>query len=202
MNKIISFLAVVVFCISCTTTTQKSNETDKRADDHMAFKDIPIDGSLNDFVSKMKARGFSIFESEKDGVIFKGDFAGYKNCYVAVATSKDTDLVNTVGVMFPERTEWSSLENDYLHLKKMLTDKYGEPTECVEQFQGYSTPDDNMSKMYSLLLDRCVYETFFETPKGDVILSLGHMGTAGIVNLIYRDKINTDEANSKALDDL
>lgn len=96
-----------------------------------------IDGTLNEYVTKMKQAGFTHIGTQDGTAILKGDFAGFKGCTIGVATLKTTNKVNTIGVIFPEQDDWDSLENNYTHLKSMLTEKYGEPSDCVETFQGY-----------------------------------------------------------------
>ncbi len=93
MKKI--FLAVLAATISLSAFTQTTSE-------HLTFKGVPIDGTLNQFVSKMKAAGFTS-EGVQDGTaVLSGDFAGYKECIIVVSTLQNKDLVSTIGVMFPE----------------------------------------------------------------------------------------------------
>lgn len=54
----------------------------------------------------------------------------------------------------------------------MLSQKYGDPAEAVEQFQGRTAPDTNNWKLRELFMDRCTWYTTYETPKGDIQLSL------------------------------
>lgn len=194
MNRIISLVALMFCCIA--SIAQNSNE-------HLTFKGVPIDGSLNKYVSKMKSAGFSYIADQDGTAILQGDFAGFKGCLIVVSTLKNSDVVNTIGVIFPENDDWSSLEENYQQLKKMLTEKYGKPSQCVEEFQGYGLPSDNNEKLHRLKMDRCTYVTVFETPKGDIQLSMEHQRLSScFVRLQYWDKINTDAVKAKAMDDL
>lgn len=171
--------------------------------EHLSFKGVPIDGTLNEYVSKMKAAGFSYLGTQNSIAILQGDFAGFKNCTVGVSTLKAVNVVSTIGVIFPSRDNWSSLEEDYDQLKTMLTKKYGNPTEVVEQFQGRSAPKTNDEKLHELFMDRCTWYTTFETTKGDIQLSLQKSDFGQyFVLLKYYDKINTDAVRSAAMDDL
>lgn len=171
--------------------------------EHLSFKGVPIDGTLNEYVSKMKAAGFSYIGEDDGTAILQGDFAGYKSCTVGVSTLKNINKVSTIGVIFPSHDDWSSLESDYVHLKSMLTQKYGTPSEIVEQFQGRTKPVTNNEKLHELFMDRCTWFTTFETPKGNIQLSLqkGEFGQYFVL-LKYFDKINTDAIRSAAMDDL
>lgn len=171
--------------------------------EHLTFKGVPIDGTLDEYIAKMRAVGFTYFV-EHDGIaLLQGDFAGYKACTIGVSTLKAVDVVSSIAVVFPTHEEWSSLERDYEHLKSMLTQKYGKPSEVVEKFQGNSIPTTNNSKLHELNMDRCTWYTTYETPKGSVQLSLQKQRYGEyFVLLKYYDKINTDIFRSAAMDDL
>lgn len=194
--KKLFFVLCLAFTVFATAFAQETSE-------HMTFKGIPIDGTLNSFVTKLKQKGFT-HQGTDDGVaIFIGDFAAYKNCTVGAVASKDKDLVVKVAVIFPSHETWSALENNYMSLKQMLTIKYGEPADCVETFQSYSQPEDDNSKMYELKFDRCKYYTVFETEKGSIELRLAHQDVSKCyVTLSYYDAVNQKTVMSDAMDDL
>ena len=218
MKKIVIILSLLVlFTSSCggqVTKKQevgntenlpllKNNQVNADESPHLAFKGVPIDGTLAEYVSKMKQNGFTQIGIEDGVAMLKGDFAAYKNCIVGVATLKQKDLVSRITVIFPKCDTWSSLSSNYFSLKEMLTEKYGKPSECVEKFQTYSEPRDDGSKMYEVEFDRCKYYTTYETKKGRIHLSIEHDGVMScFVMLSYYDKINSDIIKSKAIDDL
>ena len=170
---------------------------------HLTFKGVPIDGTLNEYVQKMKQKGFTYLGTEDGIALLKGDFAAYKGCTVGVATLKQKDLVSKITVIFPDCETWAMLANNYYSLKEMLTEKYGMPADFTEKFQGYSEPRDDNSRMHEVKMDRCKYVTTFETPKGDIQLYIGHNSVMSCyVMLSYFDKINGDVIRAKAMDDL
>ena len=191
-----SFLFLIFMIITALSSFAQTTE-------HLKFKGVPIDGTLSEYVLKMKQAGFQLIETDDGVAVLEGEFAGYRGCLIAVSTLKSVNVVNTIGVIFPAREDWSSLEGNYEHLKSMLTTKYGEPADVVEKFQGYSTPRDNNAKIYELLMDRCTWYTIFETENGDIQLSL-EKGDYGeyFVLLKYYDKINTEAVRSAAMEDL
>src|SRR5205823_193361 len=65
---------------------------------HLTFKGVSIDGTLNEFVYKMKQKGFTQIETKNGTTFLKGDFASYKNCIVGVSTLKKKDLVSKIAV--------------------------------------------------------------------------------------------------------
>jgi hypothetical protein len=170
---------------------------------HMTFKGVPIDGTLNEYVLKMKKSGFTHIGTEDGFALLKGDFAAYKDCMLGVATLKDKDLVNKITVIFPECDTWSSLSSNYYNIKELLTEKYGEPSEIVEKFDTYPEPKDDNSKMFEVGMNKCKYYTTYELENGTIQLSIENNGlSTSFVMLSYFDKTNSEIIRQKALDDL
>lgn len=138
MKRTFSTIFFKVIVMSCFAQLQHDSSK------HLTFKGVPIDGTLSEFVLKMKKSGFR-HTTTKDGVaILQGDFASYKSCTVGVSTLTTKDLVSKIVVLFPEKETWSTLSANYTGLKEMLTEKYGPPSEVIEKFEGYSEPDDGI----------------------------------------------------------
>jgi len=194
MKKIIP-VVVFLFMLNAATQAQVSS-------DHLSFKGVPIDGTLDEYVLKMKKSGF-MHSGTQDGLaILKGDFASYKNCTVEVSTFIAKDLVNKIIVMFPNVDNWTSLSSNYFNLKEMLTEKYGRPAESKEKFQPYKA-DDDVSKMIHVLLGNCKYYAIYKTDKGTIELSIEQIDNKrSFVKLAYFDKINGAIINEKAKSDL
>lgn len=196
MKKV--FFSLLFVVIVTNSFAQLKQDTSK----HLTFKGVPIDGTLAEYVSKMKKSGFT-HKGTKNGIsILEGDFASYKNCIIGVSTLKQKDLVSKIAVIFPDRENWSSLSSNYFNLKELLTEKYGEPSESEEEFQSH-TPDDDGSKMIQVQLGACKYYTTYETEKGSIQLTIEHDSvTRCFVKLAYFDKINSETVKKQALDDL
>ncbi|GAA4907045.1 hypothetical protein GCM10023313_07250 [Mucilaginibacter defluvii] len=171
--------------------------------EHLSFKGVPIDGTLNQFISKIKNIGFTHLGTESGIAALKGDFAGYKSCIVSVGTLSQQDLVYKIGVAFPEKDTWSSLSGDYFNLKEMLTQKYGKPSDVVEKFDGLiSEPKDDESKFRNVKYDKCRYNSIWTTKNGDIELSIAYKNFSCYVKLAYFDKENSAKIKAKAIDDL
>ncbi len=169
---------------------------------HLMFKGVPIDGQLSDFVDKMKAAGFVLIRMENRTAMLKGDFAGYKDCVVEVATLKDKDLVNNITVVFPGVDSWPMLSSNYFSLKNMLTEKYGRPTENIEQFQTSLAPKNDGEKLNTVRFNQIKFVATYQTDKGRIELSMVQRNMSPRVILYYSDKINSNIVRSKAMDDL
>lgn len=189
------FFALIVMSSFAQVKSQSS--------DHLTFKGVPIDGTLNEYVSKLKKSGFNHVGTENGVAMLKGDFAAYRNCIIGVATLEQKDLVSKITVIFPGQDTWSSLSSNYFSLKELLTEKYGEPAEIVEEFQSNSQPRDDNSKMFEVKIDNCKYYTTYETEKGSIQLSIDHDSVLTcFIRFTYCDKINDRIIRAKAIDDL
>lgn len=197
MKKVFSSLLFTVIVL--TGFAQVKQDTSQ----HLTFKGVPLDGTLDQYVLKMKQNGFKHISTTDGIAMLQGDFAGYKDCYVGVSTLKQKDLVHKIGVLFPEKETWSTLSGNYFDLKQMLTEKYGKPTDVVEKFDTRTEPRDDRSKMYEVQFDRCKYYSIWETDKGEIQLTIDHNSvTSCFVKLAYFDKINSATVKKQAIDDL
>lgn len=188
-------------------TVQPKEETAEVANsNHLKFKGVPIDGTLKQFVERMKQKGFRVEEVETDYARLGGDFAAFKECTVYVSTLENKDLVARIAVLFPMRDQWKTLYGDYKLLKELLTEKYGKPSACTEQFQGvieYIGSISDSVKMMAVNNGDCKYNTRFTLSNGTIVLSIEHQDfDECYVQLFYLDKENSNAIRELAKDDL
>jgi hypothetical protein len=119
-----------------------------------------------------------------------------------VVTLQQKDLVSKIRVMFPKQENWASLYGNYSNLKDMLTQKYGTPTEVIEEFKNRFGIENDEFKYLYVSSGECNYKTVFETTNGKITLSLDHIESDCLVVLSYLDKINGEIIKAKAIDDL
>lgn len=198
MRKIIfTLLGVFISMISFTQITSE----------HLTFKGVPIDGTLNEYIAKMKQAKFTHIET-KDGIaLLSGEFAGYKDCIIGVKTLNKYNLVHEIAVLFPTQDTWQGLEYDYTKIKSMLSRKYGQPNECTEKFVNtpiYCNLNDDNDKMYEVKNNHCKYFSIFNVEKGSISLSIENDGSlmGCRVKLWYSDKLNSQAFEEAAMDDL
>lgn len=171
--------------------------------EHLKFKGVPIDGTLSEYITALSDQGFILLEKDGNIGALEGDFAGYKDCIIFVSTLDNKDLVNTITVKFPDCDTWSSLYGCYSNLKEMLTEKYGEPSECVEYFDSSYQPGDDREKLYFVGFDNCKYQAVFSQLNGSIVLSIEHNSTISyFVLLQYYDKTNSEIIREHAINDL
>ncbi len=170
---------------------------------HLKFKGVPIDGKLENFVSRMKRKGFQHIATQDEVEILQGDFADFKKCTIYVTALNNKDLVSNISVAFPEQEQWVYLYGDYKHLKELLTEKYGNPSACTEEFQGSFEPRKEGDKMLKVKFDGCKYETRFTMNNGEIVLWIEHEGMSScFVMLSYNDKANENVIREHAKADL
>ena len=192
MNMKKLLLLIIVCVVSLTVQAQK---------EHMKFKGIPMEGTLNSFVQKLKAKGYTFIRQEDGTAILKGEFATVKGCAIVVNRFSDRDQVNMVAVLFPEEKTWNAITTNYFVLKDMLTEKYGKP-DCVEEFTERD-PQDDFLRFHAILNDECNYISEFSSENGKIQLSMKKTSTlAASVFLRYIDNENADETRKKMMDDL
>ena len=193
MKAIFTTLSAILLSLNlCAQSTENQ---------HLLFKGVPIDGTLSEYVEKMKLNGFTLLDSTNYGAMFNGEFANYQNCKIGVGTSNKKDLVSTVFVMFPEREEWNDLYGDYNRLKQMLSEKYGIPNESKEKWENDYEPSLAF-RMSAIKRGECNFTTTFVTPNGKIQLRIEHQDATCFVFLGYFDKINGEIMKAKAIDDL
>ena len=186
MKRILFILALVMSAVTM------------MGQEHLKFKGIPIDGTLESVTQQLEDKGYTRVERGDDLQIMSGDFAGYSNCKIIISTAKNQDLVYVVLVSFEKQTTWRSLYGNYNNLKEMLAKKYGDPSFNIEQFHREITPGYEM-----YYLDECRYSTLYELDHGKILVTISKNSE---VLLAYYDQINNainEQASmQEALDDL
>lgn len=195
MKKIITLFTCIIISSALLAQTE-----------HLKFKGIPIDGTLEKFSEALIEIGFELNEDSKEDEMFLiGDFAGYKDCRVYVSTLDNIDLVNFVSVAFPDRDSWSSLLRDYTSLKDMLTEKYGDPSDSVEDFYNKEARSDS-DMLFEIRTDNYDYHSVFNTDRGEIVLSVEHytffFTEHYYVSIQYYDKMNSNIIKEHAIKDL
>ena len=169
------------------------------AQDHLTFKNIPIDGPLTQFLAKLKAEGFTQFETDSDGVWLIGKFTG-QDCRVLVQATASSHTVYAVYALFTDRNDWSMAKADYGKLKAALTKKYGEPHSEEEFEKPYK--EDGYEFMH-MKDGHVVWQSQYDTPLGSILLYITDQSVlSGCAIVQYRDKKNSEKATDELADEL
>ena len=190
---------------------------------HLIFNNVPINGSLKNYVAQMEKKNFRIYverfalegdeetkeqkeqreqkaklKAYKEGkATMVGDFADFKKCSLYVETLANKDLVYKIQVKFQYVSEWEKKKENYFHLKQLLTKKYGAPTSCTEKLK-----PEKMEVYYirdSFDEGKSKYETIYKTDKGDITL---YINKHYYLILEYLDKKNSELITEHALEEL
>lgn len=174
---------------------------DVMAQEHLAFKGIPIEGSMTEFCQKLKAKGFTSIGRENNLTLFSGDFTGRK-ATVGVTATDDGKNVFAVIVLFDPSDEWNTLVNTYDYYKNLYTRKYGEPTVSKENNPARST--SNIALMAEVDQGTVVYGSAWEVTGGDIQLSIEKSSGIyeGMVMIRYRDSQNVETKIQNDLDEI
>lgn len=192
---------------------------------HLIFNNVPINGSLKNYVAQMEKKNFRIYverdmfdlegdeetkeqkeqkeqkaklEAYKEGkATMVGDFADFKKCRLYVETLANKDLVYKIQVQFQYVSEWEKKKENYFHLKQLLTKKYGAPTSCTEKLKPESMEDYDINNSFHK--GRSKYETIYKTDKGDITL---YINKNSRIILEYLDKKNSELITEHALEEL
>ena len=122
---------------STQTQTTQTPSTTTTASAPLAFKGIPVTGSLSAFGSALVKAGF---KNAGNGA-YTGDFAGYSGCKVTPSGNP----VQEVRVDFPVISDWDALEKAYDNLQADLTRKYGIDPVVNRNLAVYNLPNGTIS---------------------------------------------------------
>ena len=168
---------------------------------HLVFKNVEINGSVEDVKNALSKKGFKYEENNNRVPLMIGSFAGYSDVEVNIIPQASSDKVCAIRAELPPRLSWVKLENDYTGLKDKLKRKYGNPVEEVETFSG-SKPEDSSAKLVALIVNNCTYRSVFECKEGKITLFLKHQGPICYVALLYEDRINSEESEKTVMSEL
>ncbi len=185
-------LTAMAFCCAATLAF---------AQEHLTFKGIPITGSMTAFCQKLRDKGFTQIGKDKNTTLFTGDFTGRKATVGTAAADNGKDVF-AVAVFLEESDSWNTLVDTYNYYKGLYVEKYGEPTQCVEE--NPSINESNVSRMHEVYEGTATYGSIFEA-KGDKIQLSIEKGSGiytGYVLIKYQDEQNVKAKRQSDLDEI
>lgn len=91
--------------------------------------------------------------------------------YVMVQYTPISKTVWRVQVILPNKTDWETLEAEYIEYLNILKSKYGQPTaEATEFLNPYQKGDGN--EMTAVELEKCIYTSVWTSKQGGVMISI------------------------------
>lgn len=185
--------------------TKISSRKSQNSGKHLTFKGIGIYGNPEDVILQLESQGYTLIQpySYNDHTaVLLGSFAGVQNCTILVSCTPSTDVVYSIGVIFPENyTDWFSLKNQYQYYKDNLSKKYGE----IQPFEYFQDPyyEGDGYELTAIMSRQGHFMSSAETPKGKISVMI----TSDCkICLFYQDKsgteLNEKEMNSISLEDI
>lgn len=164
--------------------------------EHLRFKNVPMDGTVINFTKELIKQGFIVKKENKNLHVLTGNFIG-RPCEVRLVATKKTAAIWKVVVLLPTVKDWAPLKIDYMSLKNAFVDKYGEG----KSYEFFSKPyaEGESDEMEALSFGRCHYITYWEKPEGTVALQIT---TEGRITITYEDALNRtlyDKENSQVI---
>lgn len=192
MRKLLFIMLLIFSCCANAQEVQRFESPLKNTNNgHLTFRDIPIDGSINDFVSNLNKIGYVKTKDLKNCVVLSGEFAG-RDCEIFILYTEKTNIVWKVAVFLPEKSSWYTIESDYKYFKDQYIAKYGRPNDSYEFFSDPYYKGDGY-EMQAVKVDKCNYYSYWNTDSGTIVVAIG---SSCQVILSYEDKINS-EINTK-----
>lgn len=150
------------------------------------FRDIPIDGLLNEFVAKLKNQGFAVKKITDETAFLSGKFAGED---VQIKIESSNKIVYSVEVTYKNKTSWKSILTQYNEVRSMLNSKYGEP---IATFKEFDSPYDQIlsSELNALREGKCHFKNTILTKEGNGMVFLEISPDVSLV-LKYVDLFNS-----------
>jgi hypothetical protein len=120
------------------------------------FMGVPVAGTTTEVSNQLKLKGFELSpESNETLMVMTGKLGG-ESVRLLIAGTPKTHLTAKLVVIYPEEETWYSLVDDYNEVKKIITDKYGEPDKGYEFFKDPYTLGDGY-ELQAVRLEKCFY---------------------------------------------
>ena len=189
MKKIFLLLAVLGICLAA------------EAQEHLKFKNVPIDGTEKAFVSELQKNDFHLVQEAEYGASLRGKLAGKTVSAFVMPTSEG--IVSRVAATFDSPDNWTALKMDFYTFLRGLSFKYGAPVELHQEFQ-LPFSDGDGREMEALKRGRGRWYARFEPAEGVIHMMITNnpMTQEPGIMLLYEDAINCkrqDELNATDL---
>lgn len=168
---------------------------------HLKFKGIPIDGEYKAFAQQLVQKGFRQIESSTDGIVLTGNFMATPGVMVVVYPDPTSKAVSMVSAMIETGDSWGQVQSKYYDVIDTYKEKYGEPTEHVEEFTTEVYNNDSMRKN-ALHEGQCNYKALWETEGGRIVISPMYYNFKCYIVCAYVDEQNVKALRQTILDDI
>lgn len=136
--------------------------------EHFTFLDIPINGTIRQFVKELKNKNFKLEDITEVDAVLTGRYTGEK---VQLLVQGKKETVASVIVILPERESLYDATSRYTYIKSKLIQKYGEPEIIEEKFEEFNnkTYEDEKKALKDGLY---IFESHFLSENGNGMIRL------------------------------
>jgi hypothetical protein len=155
------------------------------SEEHMIFNNVPMDGTLDKFVSELTNSGFIISDStKKNEIVLSGEFLN-KDCKIYVWGTSKANTVYKVMVELPGEVP-DSLQYSFEEIRKLYSSKYGTGK---TRYQQYRNPERFMFNEPGLKRQiRKGDRTKYTIDSGYITVQVQD----GFISITYLDKMNNE----------
>lgn len=160
------------------------------SEEHMEFKDIPINGHQHTLADELHKLGFTEPQLTKENQIRLNGVFLEKNCEIYVYGTRKSQTAYKVTVILPGEGR-DSLEHNFGKIQKLYSSKYGKGTSKYQQYQNAERFLFNEPK----LIRRLSLGDFtrYTTDSGSITMEVRE----GYISITYLDKLNNEISKSE-----
>lgn len=154
------------------------------------FMGVKVDGSMNNIIQKLSAKGFSVHKKNVDqnNLIMKGN-VGSEKVEIYAFFTPISKVCWKLKVFLPEQTTWYKLKSQYESMLENLTEKYGEPTNTYNFFSSPYYEGDGY-EMSAVALEKVTYSAFWK----EVYIEITKFKQVAVN---YENEVNTEKMSEE-----
>ena len=139
------------------------------AEKHLDFKGVSISGHLDNFKSELEKIGYRCEYSNDNHTRMSGEYAGRKVNLSILITSM-TKLVYLLLIDIKE-DDWQKSKEIYNSIRDQLSEKYGQPSEVIEEFEEPYEDGDGY-EFDALEMGQGCYFSNYHLPQGRICVAI------------------------------
>ena len=139
------------------------------AEKHLDFKGVSISGHLDNFKSELEKIGYRCEYSNDNHTRMSGEYAGRKVNLSILITSM-TKLVYLLLIDIKE-DDWQKSKEIYNSIRDQLSEKYGQPSEVIEEFEEPYEDGDGY-EFDALEMGQGSYFSNYHLPQGRICVAI------------------------------
>ena len=170
------------------------------AQDTLFVKQVPLGSSLSVFSERLLTDGLVYNKelSENGYSTFNGAFMG-RDAIVSLEYDKNESVYRVI--VIHQYDNWTTLVSGYSATKKKYSQKYGKPTQSLEQFYSPYREGDGL-ELNAIVEGKCVYSCFWELKAGSIAIAISSTGNDFFVAIAYVSSKHLSETEEQAYNDI